>query len=94
MSNQINPREFTVPYDRGWHATVDGEPAQILYSGGMMLLRVPAGEHAVSFVYHTPGFRFGLIVTAACWTGFIVYCVLISCKRKRQKDAETHQAQP
>ena len=85
---------FTVPYDRGWHATVDGEPAQILYSGGMMLLRVPAGEHAVSFVYHTPGFRFGLIVTAACWTGFIVYCVLISCKRKRQKDAETHQAQP
>ena len=65
---------FTVPYDRGWQATVDGKPAKIICSGGMMLLRVPAGGHDVRFVYHTPGLRTGAIVSGVSWLVFIGLC--------------------
>ena len=74
---------FSVPYDKGWHATIDGDSAKILCSGGMMLLRVPAGEHAVRFIYHTPGLRPGAIAAGVSWLTFIGLCVLTSVTRKR-----------
>lgn len=74
---------FTVPYDKGWHASIDGEPAEILCSGGMMLLRVPKGEHDVRFLYHTPGLRIGAIVSAVSWLIFIGLCILCRVARKR-----------
>lgn len=84
---------FTVPYDEGWQATVDGAPAEILNSGGMMLIAVPAGEHAVSFVYHTPGLRAGAVVTAGAWLLFAGLC-FASCVRRRRGGGEGETADP
>ncbi len=78
---------FSVPYDRGWKATIDGEPARILSSGGMMLLRVPEGEHAVRFVYHTPGLRAGGVIAGVSWLAFIGLCVFSRIARKRKAAA-------
>ncbi|MBR1623545.1 MAG: YfhO family protein, partial [Pseudobutyrivibrio sp.] len=36
---------FSVPYDEGWTAKVDGNKTAIINSGGMMLIKVPAGQH-------------------------------------------------
>ncbi len=86
---------FTVPYDRGWKATIDGESAETLCSGGMMLLRVPAGEHAVRFVYHTPGLRAGAIVSGVSWLVFAGVCVLVrtAAKRKRGDDEKFRETE-
>lgn len=51
---------FSVPFDNDWTLYVDGEKSRILSSGGMMLVRVPAGEHSLVFQYCTPFYRLGV----------------------------------
>ncbi|WP_189270119.1 YfhO family protein [Pseudobutyrivibrio ruminis] len=71
---------FSVPYDSGWSATIDGETARIIESGGMMLLEIPKGYHNIIFKYVTPGYQLGLIISLCC---FVVYLlILIKTKPK------------
>jgi len=74
---------FTVPWDAGWTALVDGAEAQIYDACGMMSLIVPEGEHAIEFVYRTPGLRFGGAVSAAAWGLFVAAAVVL--RRRRRK---------
>jgi len=47
-------------YDRGWGATVDGEPAAIERVDGLVMgVHVPAGRHAIALAYEPPGLRKG-----------------------------------
>ena len=64
---------FSVPDEGGWSACVDGEKAEIIPSGGMMLLRVPAGRHEVVFTYVTPGYTAGWIMSLVSFWGFLGY---------------------
>jgi len=75
---------FSVPYDTGWTATVDGEKIDIIVSGGMMLVKVPAGTHELKFSYCTPGYKLGLAITAISW---MIYLGLgfLSKKKKFRK---------
>lgn len=79
---------FTLPYDRGWQASVDGESVPVICSGGMMLLRVPKGEHAITFVYHTPGLRAGALVSGASWLIFLGTAIGFRIVRKRKSRKE------
>lgn len=55
---------FSVPYDRGWSAWVNGAPALVEQANvGFMAVRVPAGAAEIRFTYTTPGLRLGLVVT-------------------------------
>lgn len=54
---------FSVPYDEGWKATIDGKQADIIESGGMMLIIVPEGEHEIVCNYMTPGYKIGLVAS-------------------------------
>ncbi len=55
---------FSVPYDDGWTATVNGEPVQVeRVSNGFMAVRCEAGENAIRFDYETPGLRAGMWIT-------------------------------
>lgn len=57
---------FSVPYESGWTAAVNGKPADVeKVSGGFMAVRCEAGESTIEFRYETPGFRAGLWLTAA-----------------------------
>lgn len=67
---------FTVPNDDGWIATIDGVPAEIVDSGGMMLLNVPAGEHQVIFTYETVGLKVGAAISAGAWILWMMSVVL------------------
>ena len=80
---------FTVPYDQGWMAQVDGERQQILDSGGMMVLFVPAGEHSVTFTYQTPGFRAGMTLSAVCSLLFVLFLL----QERRRRNGLRGQAQ-
>ena len=76
---------FSVPYDKGWSATVDGNTAEVIESGGMMVLFVPEGEHNIEFVYHTPGFRAGVMLSGAAFLAFFVYCFYVFIKNRSGK---------
>ena len=64
---------FSVPFDKGWSATVDGEATDIIVSGGMMMIKVPAGNHNVEFKYFTPGLKAGAVVSLVAWGLFLFF---------------------
>ncbi|MGN0514498.1 MAG: YfhO family protein [Lachnospiraceae bacterium] len=66
---------FSVPFSRGWTATIDGNRQDIVESGGMMAIRVPQGEHEIIFVYNTPGFYIGAIITLISLAGYILLII-------------------
>lgn len=57
---------FTIPYDKGFSATVDGEKAEIvLCDVSFMGVWVEPGEHSIEFTYHTRGLTLGIILSVA-----------------------------
>ncbi|MEG1777403.1 MAG: YfhO family protein, partial [Angelakisella sp.] len=55
---------FSVPWDKGWSAEVNGEEAEIYkVNVGFMAVRVPAGAGEIRFVYRTPGLCLGGAIT-------------------------------
>ena len=75
---------FSVPDDSGWTGRIDGEKQDILSSGGMMLLQVPAGRHEIDFTYITPGYTAGRILSLLSGAAYVLYSVL--CRiRKNEK---------
>ena len=55
----------SIPYDDGWSATVDGEPATIETVGGgaLIAVRLQPGRHTINFSYMTPGLVPGAVIT-------------------------------
>ena len=76
---------FSVPYDDGFSATVNGEPAAIeKVDDGLMAVYVPAGENEIEFTYHTPGLKVSACVSAAAIAVYGVYLLVIKRNLKRQ----------
>lgn len=77
---------FSVPYEKGFSATVNGESVQIeRVSNGMMAVRVPAGEDSViRFDYETYGFKAGVIISLSAVGLFIIYIILARKFTKRK----------
>lgn len=79
---------YSVPYDAGWSASVNGEMADIVKADGFMAVRVGAGNSKVEFHYMTPGLIPGIMVSAVAWIIWLVISVLserqkrntVSCK--------------
>lgn len=46
---------FSIPYSKGWSAKVNGAPAEVFDSVGLMAVAIEGGEAAVEFSYRTPG---------------------------------------
>ncbi len=73
----------SVPYSKGWTATVDGEEAEILKGNYMfMCLPLTAGHHDVAFHYCTPGIKLGAVVSVA---SLCVVAGMLVCKRRKKK---------
>lgn len=70
---------FSVPYEEGWTAEVNGKPVDIeKINVGFMAVEVPADEVSeITFQYKTPGLKTGLIVTIASFAVFAVYMLII-----------------
>lgn len=66
---------FTVPYDNGWSAEVNGESADIkIVDYGFMAVKVPANtDSTIRFNYHTPGALYGLFVSILCLFMLVIY---------------------
>ena len=57
---------FSVPYDEGFTAAVDGASAVIeKVDGGLMAVFVPSGSHRIEFTYYPKGLRTCIVISAA-----------------------------
>jgi hypothetical protein len=65
---------YSVPYDQGWKAEVNGVPTKVLkVNGGFVGVPVPAGYNTVRFDYLAPGLKAGAAATLAGLVLFAVY---------------------
>lgn len=68
---------FSVPYDKGWSATVNGQPAVVEKANiGFMAVRVPAGEASIRFDYRAPGLFLGLRISALGIAALLSYLLI------------------
>lgn len=68
---------FSVPYEDGWSATVDGQAVDIeQVNVGFMAVRVGAGEHTIRFNYMTPGLAMGAFISLGAAAALIIYVIL------------------
>lgn len=77
---------FSVPYDDGWSAYVNGKKAEITRSNiGFMSVYIKGNSQSeIEFKYNSPGFYTGIIITSFCGIIYFMYIsVLLICKRKR-----------
>ena len=79
---------FSVPYESGWSAEVNGKPAEIeKVNVGFMAVKVPGNTNSIiKFTYRTPGLFPGLIVTLVSIALFVVYMIFWKVKRRRTAD--------
>ena len=82
---------FSVPYSKGWSATVNGQKTDVLDAGGMMAVALEKGTNTVVFTYKTPGFTAGAVLFSvgmlAAAAEIIVYAVR-GKSRKSKGNAE------
>lgn len=68
---------FSIPYDEGFTATVNGQPVQIeKVSVGFMAVEIYPGINIIRFNYFTPGLKLGLIITFCSLMALIIYLVV------------------
>ena len=68
---------FSVPWEGGWSATVNGEPAEIEQVDiGFMAVRVPAGDATIRFNYMTPGLPMGLAISGSALAVLAAYMLI------------------
>ena len=76
---------FSVPYDDGFTAYVNGREADILrVDEGMMAVLAPVGENTIDFVYQADGFSLASKVSLAGLAVFAVYTGYFVWKKKKR----------
>ncbi len=74
---------FSVPYEKGWTAQVNGKDAVVeRVNVGFMAVRCEAGENTITFTYETPGLRVGIIVMLCGAAGLVMYLILMAILEK------------
>ncbi len=76
---------FSVPFDKGWTATVNGVKTDIeKVNVGFMAVKVSKGLNEIRFSYTTPGLANGLIITTLSAAVLLIYVVIFTIwSRKR-----------
>lgn len=90
---------FSVPYDQGWVALVNGIETEIFQAnGGFMAVRVPGGYSRIRFEYETPGLKLGAILSLAGLVLLILYLLWVRRMRKAHPELAfqpwAHRYQP
>ena len=77
---------FSVPWSKGWSATVNGSPVEVdKINGGLCAIRVPAGVGEISFTFETPGLRYGIIASFAGIALLEIYIIIYNLRRKKAR---------
>ena len=75
---------FSIPYDEGWSATVNGKEVPVeKVNVGFMAVPVEAGSSNIVFTYKTPGLAVGAAVSGAALAVLAVYIAAVFVYRKK-----------
>lgn len=79
---------FSVPYDEGWSATVNGKKVDVeKVNVGFMAVPVEAGkENVIRFEYTTPGLWVGILISAGAFLLLLGYYLLFRWLRKKDPE--------
>lgn len=79
---------FSIPYEPGWSAKVNGENAEIeVVNVGFMAVRVPAGKVSdIEFNFHTPGIPLGAAISVSGILLFVVYMIVWKAPKRKPGD--------
>ncbi|MEG0570525.1 MAG: YfhO family protein [Oscillospiraceae bacterium] len=78
---------FSVPFDKGWSATVNGKASDVIeVNGGFVAVRADAGDNEIRFSYETPGLKLGLIVSLGSLFALAVYMAFVLILRRRDPE--------
>lgn len=73
---------FSVPYDDGFTATVNGQEVPILnVDNGLMAVPVPAGESEIEFTYRTPGLELSVPLSLGALAVYAAYLLVLRRRR-------------
>lgn len=76
---------FSVPYDSGWKANVNGRPVEIIKTAGMMSVPLDEGNNHVTFTYRPPALILGAACSAVSILTLGLY-VLLALRFKKRKE--------
>lgn len=75
---------FSIPYDEGFTATVNGKPVTIeKVNVGFMAVEIQPGKNVIRFDYFTPGLNEGIIITITSLVLVIAYLLIDRKLRER-----------
>ncbi len=81
---------FSVPYQRGWRAYVDGEETEITKVNYMYMgIDLTEGEHTVELRYSIPGIHISQMISAV---SLVIFAVALVIRRKRKNAAQYHHS--
>ena len=79
---------FSVPYDDGFTAYVNGQETDILQvDEGLMAVLCPAGENSINFVYQPDGIRLSRALTLGGIVVWLAYTAYFVWRKRRTKKA-------
>ena len=74
----------TIPYSKGWKATVNGNRTKIYKANGMFMgIIMKKGTQSVKLYYETPGLKIGACISLGAWIGLGIYGVYLEKYRKK-----------
>ena len=74
----------TIPYSKGWKATVNGKRAKIYKANGMFMgIVMKKGTQSVKLDYETPGLKIGAWISLVAWIGLGIYGLYFEKYRKK-----------
>ena len=83
---------FSVPYDDGFTAYVNGEKTDILrVDEGLMAVLCPAGASSIDFVYQAAGLSASRVVTAVAIPMWVVYVAYFVRRKRRSTGAPAEE---
>ena len=74
----------TIPYSKGWKATVNGNRTKIYKANGMFMgIIMKKGTQSVRLDYETPGLKIGAWISLVAWIGLGIYGLYFEKYRKK-----------
>ena len=74
----------TIPYSKGWKATVNGNRTKIYKANGMFMgIIMKKGTQSVKLDYETPGLKIGAWISLVAWIGLGIYGLYFEKYKKK-----------
>lgn len=78
---------LSIPYDKGWTATVDGKEVKTgSLKDALLTIDVPQGKHTIELSYSPEGRNLGIAITSLSIIALICLIIVDYKKKKREKE--------